>query len=62
MARQSSARDQAAGRNEVRLVYDQLAGDVFIETFGNHDGVSIHTTVRLDKMRFVALVKDIGVL
>jgi hypothetical protein len=29
---------------------------------GVHDGTRVATTVRLSKMRFVALVRDVGVL
>jgi hypothetical protein len=62
MSKQSEARDEHAGRNVLRIVYDNERGDVYVETWGNHDGVSVHTSVRLTRARFVALVKDVSVL
>jgi len=56
------ARDTVTGRNEIRVVYDRANAYVFIETTGNHDGTRVCTTVRLDRQRFVDLVRDLGVL
>lgn len=52
--------DAERGRNRARVVAHH--GDIFIETFGNHDGVSVHTTVRMTSARFRELVCELGVM
>lgn len=53
--------DRRAGRNRLRILVDDH-GSVHIETWGNHDGTSVHTAVTLDRTKFVALIKELGVL
>ena len=57
---EAEAVDEAAGRNSVRLVAH--GSDVFVETWGNHDGVSVHTSVRMSRSRFRAIVVELGVM
>jgi hypothetical protein len=54
--------DDDRGRNVARLIYDGDRGVVYIETVGNHDGVPVCTAVRMDRARFAALVRGLGVM
>lgn len=54
--------DGENGRNMLRLIFDEDRGHVYVETLGNHDGVSVATKVRLDRAEFSALVRQMGVL
>jgi len=59
--REVDAMDRRAGRNRLRILADDH-GSVHIETYGNHDGTSVCTAITLDRTRFVALVRELGVL
>jgi hypothetical protein len=50
------------GRNRCVLVHDDANARVYIELYGNHDGVSVHTAVRLSRAKFRELVTRLGVL
>lgn len=54
----SEWRDNEKGRNVARIVYHE--GQVYIETEGNHDGVVVFTTVRIERPQFIAQLKCIG--
>lgn len=58
--REFTAYDRQYGRNRVRLLHHD--GQVYIETHGNHDGVSVMTSVRLERAEFVEHIKELGVL
>lgn len=60
--RDVSARDTERGRNELRLVYDSDSMWVYVETIGNHDGVTVSTSVRLARAQFAQLVRNLGAL
>lgn len=51
-------RDDFNGRAVARLVLH--GGYVYLETEGNHDGVVVHTAVRIERPEFVAGLKQIG--
>lgn len=51
-------RDEERGRNVARIVRHD--GDVYIETEGNHDGVMVHTAVRISRAKFVEAIKAVG--
>ena len=51
-------RDNQYGRNVARIVYHE--GQGYIETEGNHDGVLVHTAVRIERPAFVEALKAIG--
>jgi hypothetical protein len=46
------------GRNVARLVLHD--GYIYIETEGNHDGVVVCTSVRIERPHFVTGLKEIG--
>jgi hypothetical protein len=55
-------KDVRAGRSSARVVWHQETQTVYLETEGNHDGVIVHTAVAVDRARFVALMKELGVM
>ncbi len=60
--RKVTIRDDEHRRNTGQVVHDDMRGHVYIETFGNHDGVSVHTSIRMDRAKFLEMVKQLGVM
>lgn len=60
MIRIQEATDEHKGRNIARLIYDPHNGHVYVETAGNHDGVMVMTSVRVERAKFAALVRELG--